>query len=92
MDGGDPGSVSSGPMPKPVATLQVSRWFGVELKQWRRSLQTSSATPRLVGIDGTAYGGDAPPLPSTSPPNSPTSFGGAVEAIGHGFGVHSRLL
>ena len=76
IGGGDPGFVSSGPMPKPFVSPKVSRWFGVELRQWRRSLHTSSVTPRLVGIDGIAYRGEVPPLPSTAPLTSCTSFGG----------------
>ena len=43
-------------MPRPIASLKVSHWFGEELRQWRRPLRTSSATPRMVVIDGTACG------------------------------------
>ena len=57
-------------MPKPVASLKVSRWFGEELRQWRRPSQTSSATPRMVVIDGIACRGGRrrclPPLPQRS--------------------------
>ena len=74
MGGADLGSVSSGPVPKPVASLKLSCWFGVELRQRTRSSQTSSATPRLVGIDGTTYGGEPPrclPPPPPPPPDAP---------------------
>ena len=76
MDGDGLGSVSSGPMPKPVTSLKVSRWFGEGLRQWRRPSRASSATPRTQITSGTTYGRGAPPLPSTAPPTSPTSYGG----------------
>ena len=44
-------------MPRPVASLKVSRRFREELRQWRRPSRTSSATPRTLVIDGTACGG-----------------------------------
>ena len=69
-------SVSSGPMPRLVASLRVSRWFGEGLRHWRRPSRASSATPRTRVTGGTAYAGGAPPPPSTVPPTSPTSFGG----------------
>ena len=70
------GSVSSGPTPRPVASLKVSHWFGEELRQLRRPSRISSATPCTRVTDGTARGGGALPLPSTAPPTSPISFGG----------------
>ena len=60
---------------------KAGHWFGEELRQWRRPSQTSSATPRMMVIDGTACGGGGgggAPLPSTPPPTSPIAFGGGA--------------
>ena len=57
MGGDGLGSVSSGPMPRPVASLKVSRWFGEGLRQWRRPSRASSAIPCTRVTGGTAYGG-----------------------------------
>ena len=71
MDGDCLGSVSSGPMPRPVTSLKVGRWFGEGLRQWRRPSRASSATSRTRVTGGTAYGGGAPPPPPSRSPNVP---------------------
>ena len=57
MGGDGLGSVSSGPMPRPVASLKVNRWLGEELRQWRRPSRACSAIPRTRVTGGAACGG-----------------------------------
>ena len=57
MGGAGLGSVSSRPMPRPVASVKVSRWFGEGLRQWRRPSRASSRNPCTRVTGGTTYGG-----------------------------------